>query len=158
MPVCPTGARYKRAEDGIVLVDYDKCIGCKYLRVGVPVRRARARRGAPGDEQVHAVRRPHPRPALPEAERKPACVLACPTHARLFGDFNDPESEVSQHPAERGGFGLMPELGYKPVNHYLPPREPPQVGVGANDAQLAAGAATSPLTRLIDAARRFAQR
>ena len=99
--------------------------GLQPVRVGVPVRRARAGRGVRHDEEVHAVRRPHPRRALPEEERQPACVLACPTHARHFGDFDDPDSKVSRLTAERGGFGLLDELGYKPVNRYLPPREPP---------------------------------
>ena len=47
---------------------------------------------------------------------------ACPTGARHFGDLGDPDSAVSQLVAERGGFDLMPELGYQPVNKYLPPR------------------------------------
>ena len=61
---------------------------------------------------------------LPEAERQPACVLACPTRARHFGDLGDPDSEVSRLVATRGGLDLLPELGYRPVNNYLPPREP----------------------------------
>jgi Fe-S-cluster-containing dehydrogenase component len=59
---------------------------------------------------------------MPEQERVPACVAACPTKARHFGDLGDPESAVSQLVAERGGFDLMPEMGYQPVNKYLPPR------------------------------------
>ncbi|MBU2532559.1 MAG: ferredoxin, partial [Alphaproteobacteria bacterium] len=60
---------------------------------------------------------------LEPEDRQPACVRACPTGARHFGDLGDPESDVSKLVAEREGFGLMPELGYKPVNRYLPPRE-----------------------------------
>jgi len=59
---------------------------------------------------------------LPEPDRVPACVRSCPTGARHFGDFADPESHVSRLVAERGGYDLMPELGTKPVNKYLPPR------------------------------------
>jgi Fe-S-cluster-containing dehydrogenase component len=69
---------------------------------------------------------------LPEAEREPACVQVCPTRARHFGDLGDPESKVSRLVAERGGVALLPELGYQPVNRYLPPR--PRRGVEAAEA------------------------
>jgi Fe-S-cluster-containing dehydrogenase component len=59
---------------------------------------------------------------LAEHERKPACVMVCPTSARHFGDLGDPNSAVSELVAERAGKDLMPEMGYRPVNKYLPPR------------------------------------
>lgn len=71
---------------------------------------------------------------LAPEDRQPACVLACPTHARMFGDFDDPESEVSRVTAERGGFGLLSELGYAPVSRYLPPRQPQPV-IDADDTR-----------------------
>jgi hypothetical protein len=49
-------------------------------------------------------------------------VRACPTGARHFGDLGDPGSAVSQLVKEREGFDLLPEMGFKPVNKYLPPR------------------------------------
>jgi Fe-S-cluster-containing dehydrogenase component len=58
---------------------------------------------------------------VPE-DRIPACVKACPTGARHFGDLGDAESKVSRLVAERQGYDLLPEMGYKPVNKYLPPR------------------------------------
>ena len=60
---------------------------------------------------------------LPESERQPACVMTCPTHARFFGDLDDPQSEAATLVRERGGEQLMPELGYNPTNIYLRPRE-----------------------------------
>jgi len=59
---------------------------------------------------------------LPEEDREPACVRTCPAGARHFGDFADPDSNVSTLNRERGGMDLMPEMGTKPVNKYLPPR------------------------------------
>jgi Fe-S-cluster-containing dehydrogenase component len=49
-------------------------------------------------------------------------VRTCPTGARHFGDFADPASKVSQLSAERGGYALMPDMGTRPTNRYLPPR------------------------------------
>ncbi len=120
--VCPTGASYKRAEDGIVLVDEDKCIGCKLCSWACPYG-AREYSAVEGVMKkctlcVDRIYNTH----LPESERQPACVQACPTRARHFGDLGDPESAVSKLVAERGGVALMPELGYAPVNRYLPPR------------------------------------
>jgi sulfite dehydrogenase (quinone) subunit SoeB len=60
--------------------------------------------------------------SLAPADRRPACVMACPTSARLFGDIHDPDSDVSQAIRERGGYTLMPEWGTQPANHYLPRR------------------------------------
>ncbi len=61
---------------------------------------------------------------LETVDRVPACVRTCPANARHFGDLADPQSDVSLMVAERGGIDLMPELGTKPVNKYLPPRKP----------------------------------
>ena len=70
---------------------------------------------------------------LPKEEREPACVATCPARARHFGDFADPESNVSKLVAERGGMDLMPEKGYRPTNKYLPPR-PRQTTPGCTGA------------------------
>lgn len=121
--VCPTGASYKRAEDGIVLVNPDTCIGCKLCSWACPYG-AREYDYADGTMKkcTLCVDRIYNETLEPE-DRQPACVRACPTGARHFGDLGDPTSAVSQLVAEREGAALMPELGYKPVNRYLPPRE-----------------------------------
>jgi hypothetical protein len=53
-------------------------------------------------------------------------------NARHFGDFADPESRVSKMTAERGGLDLMPEMGYRPTNKYLPPRPRRDVAAGGD--------------------------
>jgi len=148
--VCPTGASYKRAEDGIVLVDEDKCIGCKLCSWACPY-------GAREYSEVEGVMKKCTlcvdriyNQNLPESEREPACVQACPTKARHFGDLGDPDSKVSQLVAERGGVALLPELGYQPVNRYLPPR-PRRTGDGmqtpADDSQAMTNASDSVVSR-----------
>ncbi len=120
--VCPTGASYKRVSDGIVLVDEDKCIGCKLCSWACPY-------GAREfDTDVGVMKKCTLcidriyNANLLEEDRVPACVAACPTGARHFGDVGDPASAVSELVATRSGVELMPELGYKPTNRYLPPR------------------------------------
>jgi Fe-S-cluster-containing dehydrogenase component len=125
--VCPTGASYKREEDGIVLVDEDLCIGCKLCSWACPygAREYDASEGVMKKCTLCVDRIYNEN--LAESERVPACVSVCPVSARHFGDFADPDSEVSRLVADRDGRPLMPELGYAPVNRYLPPRaEPPR--------------------------------
>jgi len=125
--VCPTGASYKREEDGIVLVDQDKCMGCNYCAWACPYgARELDREEGVMKKCTLCVDRIYDE-NLPEAERQPACVLTCPSNARFFGDFDNPDSEVSQMVRERGGYAMMPEQGYQPTNKYLPPRNKPQV-------------------------------
>ncbi len=103
VPVCPTGASYKRPDNGVVLVDYDKCIGCKYCSWACPYGAREV------DEKLRVMKKCTlcidriTDVSLPPSERKPACVLACPTGARLYGDVHDPYSEVSIAIREHGG-------------------------------------------------------
>lgn len=120
--VCPTGASYKRVEDGIVLVNESDCIGCGLCAWSCPYG-AREMEGTEGvmKKCTLCVDRIY-NENIPEGDRVPSCVRTCPAGARHFGDFADPESNVSILSAERGGMELMPEQGTKPVNRYLPPR------------------------------------
>ncbi len=137
--VCPTGASYKRARDGIVLVDEDLCIGCGLCAWACPY-------GARELDDATGVMKKCTLCAdridngdFDEADRVPACVRTCPTSARHFGDLGDPESEVSKLVADRGGAAPMPESGAGPVNRYLPPRArhagPAPMAVGADAGQ-----------------------
>ncbi len=104
--VCPTGASFKRA-DGIVLVDKHTCIGCRYCMMACPYK-ARSFVHEPLTQQkpevprgkgcvesctlcVHKVDR---------GDGTTACAEACPTQAIVFGDLNDPNSEISRRLAE----------------------------------------------------------
>ena len=88
--VCPTGASYKREEDGIVLVVPDKCIGCKACIEACPYD-ARFY-----DEDLHAVNKCTW--CLPRINNglEPACVNTCVGEARNFGRLDDPDSLVSK--------------------------------------------------------------
>ena len=120
--VCPTGASYKREEDGIVLVNEATCIGCKLCSWACPY-------GAREYDEHEGVMKKCTlcvdkiyNENLPEESRVPACVSTCPAGARSFGDLGDPDSAVSKLVASREGYDLMPAQGTKPVNKYLPPR------------------------------------
>jgi len=122
--VCPTGASYKRAEDGIVLVNADICIGCKLCSWACPygAREFDADAGVMKKCTLCIDRIYNEN--LDVVDRVPACVQVCPVGARHFGDLGDSASPVSRLVEERGGFDLMPEMGYRPVNKYLPRRDP----------------------------------
>ena len=154
--VCPTGASFKRSDDGIVLVNESACIGCGLCAWACPY----GAREMDGAEKVMkkctlCVDRIY-NENIPEEDRVPSCVRTCPAKARHFGDLGDPNSDVSQLVAERGGFDLMPEQGTKPVNKYLPPR-PKQEDLDepVNLASLAEPKATGFLGWLDDALTRI---
>ena len=124
--VCPTGASFKRA-DGIVLVDRHICIGCRYCMMACPYK-ARSivfenvtdqnpdvPRGKGCAEActlcVHRVDR----------ERQPACVEACATaghNAMIFGDLNDPQSEIAQRVAKYASTHIRADLRLNPGVRY----------------------------------------
>jgi molybdopterin-containing oxidoreductase family iron-sulfur binding subunit len=114
--VCPTGASFKRA-DGIVLVDRHICIGCRYCMMACPYK-ARSFVHEEHDDQNPDV--PRGKGCVEgcnmcvtrvDAGELPACVAECRNGAMLFGDLNDPNSEISKRVATYASTQVRADLG-----------------------------------------------
>ncbi len=111
--VCPTGATWKREEDGIVVVDSEICIGCKYCIQACPYD---ARFVNPDTGSADKCDFCQHRVAQGVV---PACVEACIGRARIFGDLNDPESEISKQVRTQPVTVLRPGQGTEPNVFYI---------------------------------------
>ena len=111
--VCPTGATYQR-DDGLVLIDYDKCIGCRYCMEACPydARYLDPERGV-ADKCTFCVHRL-------DAGQPPACVETCVGGSRHYGDLNDPSSDVAKLLATRDHVVIYEEAGTGPAFYYIP--------------------------------------
>jgi len=145
--VCPVGATWVRP-DGLVAMDYNRCIGCRYCEVACPydVRRfnwkvsdapnpyhpvwgnAEVERRTRGVVEkctfcVHRIDRGLEVGLKPGVDRAatPACVAICPVNARVFGDVRDPDSPVSKALREKNTFRLREDWGTQPKVHYVRP-------------------------------------
>ena len=127
--VCPTQATWRRP-DGIVMMDWHRCIGCRYCVAGCPY----GSRSFNWEDP-----RPYlasPDPQFPtrtkgvvekctlceerlDKKQLPACVEACQEKAMLFGDLNDPESEVRKVLRSHFAIRRKPALGTNPAVYYL---------------------------------------
>ncbi|MBI4331931.1 MAG: 4Fe-4S dicluster domain-containing protein [Chloroflexi bacterium] len=131
---CPTGATYQR-DDGIVLVDWEKCMGCKYCMAVCPY-------GQRGFVQLDEARDYHNPEAIPPGNQQsrppkgkvdkctfcahlvergelPACVTACPADARVFGDATQVGGVIAGLLASRNSQVLRPDFGTQPRVFYL---------------------------------------
>ena len=129
--VCPTKATYKM-EDGIVAMDYHRCIGCRFCMAGCPYG---ARSFNYVDPRIAMPLDKAPNPAYPTrmpgvvekctfcaerlaAGKMPACVEAS-NGKILFGDLNNPKSDVRKLLAENFSIRRKPSLGTQPGVYYL---------------------------------------
>ena len=147
--VCPVGATYIR-DDGIVTMDYDLCIGCRYCTVACPYdarvfnwkKHVEPNAFTPEYGHPEVERRPRgvmekcnfcehridsglARGLVPgiDAAATPACVDVCPTGARVFGDLNDSESPISKILAStKTPIRLREDLSTEPKVYYIPPQ------------------------------------
>ena len=128
--VCPVGATYKDEESGLVLQLYDRCIGCRYCTVACPYGARYFNWYAPvfpaGTER-------YLNPDVPVRPKGvvekcvycshrlpiPACVQACSSGARYFGDLDDPDSEVATLARSPRAIRLLEDLGTEPNCIYL---------------------------------------
>lgn len=134
--VCPTGATYVDEDSGVVLVDYNKCVGCRACAVACPYNnRHYLPKGAlaPYWEGKPTVFEEDSYKYFQEgistkcvgciervnAGLDPACVDGCPTDARVFGDLGDPDSEIRQMIRARHGVQPSPEKGTEPKVYYV---------------------------------------
>jgi len=131
---CPVEATWTEP-DGIVVVDYDWCIGCRYCMSACPYQARHFNWGTPqlSGEQInpnthYLGNRPRPKGVVEKCHfcvqrtrdgRQPACQAACPTGARIFGNLLDPNSEIRYVLEHKAVFRLKEELGTEPKFWYF---------------------------------------
>ncbi len=132
--VCPVQATWKET-DGVIVVDYNWCIGCRYCEAACPYHARRFNWKKPeipteeiNPEQDYLSNRIRPKGVMEKCTfcihrtrkgRLPACLEACPTGARVFGNLLDPNSEIRWVLANKRVFVLKEELGTKPRFFYF---------------------------------------
>lgn len=130
MSACPTGATWKN-KDGVILVNYDRCIGCYACCIACPydARYAYNNHDVEEAEKLYGKLSSHTMPHVDKctfcdhriaAGREPACASTCPTHSRIFGDLDNPASEVHQLAVSGKATALNAGLGTSPKVFYIP--------------------------------------
>lgn len=113
--VCPTGASYRDSNTNVVLVDKEKCIGCKYCMMACPYGVRSWNKTEKCVEKCTLCGQ------LTSAGKLPACVKSCAAGARFYGDLDDPNSDVSKelakYPAE--AVHTLEDRGNGPCIHYI---------------------------------------
>ena len=128
--VCPTKATFRRPEDGIVMMDYHRCIGCRFCVAACPygARSMNFRDPRPFIKEVQPEFPTRTKGVVEKCnfcvERLaqgllPACVEACKEQAMIFGDVEDPQSQVREIVQARFTLRRRPELGTHPQVYYI---------------------------------------
>jgi Fe-S-cluster-containing dehydrogenase component/formate-dependent nitrite reductase membrane component NrfD len=112
MAICPTGALFRR-RDGIVDLNSASCIGCRACMAACPYDQLFI------DPNTHTAEKCNFCANRVENQLQPACVSVCPTECRIFGDLDDPTSQVSQIVQRESFMVRKPEKGTGPKVFYL---------------------------------------
>ncbi len=131
--VCPVEATWKEP-DGITVIDYDWCIGCRYCMAACPYEARRFNFSKPeiptediNPNMGYLSNRIRPAGVVEKCHfclhrtregKNPACLEVCPTGARVFGDLNDPESEIRYIVQNKRTYILKEEAGTIPAFFY----------------------------------------
>lgn len=112
--VCPTGATFKREQDGIIVVDATSCINCRFCAMTCPYDGSRFTNSDTGtiDKCNFCIQRT-------SQQLLPACVESCPGAARIFGDLSDPDSVISQLLAKHNALVIQSEKNTRPNVFYM---------------------------------------